>query len=134
MDAASHFYHTTSYPYLQMHHLEHDEGVVQEQCFATDYGQVGEQLADGPQSVDAVQQQVVRDLTQVRKRQVSEAALRSVVDQHDLHEALHDPAPLQTLECLHAVPYVHTLAHCDTNTQPFQVTLDYCLKSTHPNT
>jgi len=97
-----------------MHHLEHDEGVVQEQCLAADYSQVGEQLADGPQSIDAVQQQVVRDLTQFRKRQVSEAALRSMVDQHDLHEALHDPAPLQTLECIHAVPYVHTLAHCDT--------------------
>ena len=124
MEAASLFYHSTSYPYLQMHHLEHDEGVVQEQCLAADYGQVGEQLADGPQSVDAVQQQVVRDLTQVRKRQVSETALRSVVDQYDLHEALHDTAPLQTLECLHAVPYVHTLAHCNTHTQPLQVTLD----------
>lgn len=124
METARHFYHTISDPYLQMHHLEHDKGVVLEQCLAADDGEVGEQLADGPQSIDAVQQQVVRDLTQVRKRQVGEAALRGVVDQHDLHEALHDPAPLQTTECLHAVPYVHTLAHCDINTQLLQVTLD----------
>ena len=117
-------YHTTSELYLQMHHLENNEGIVEEQSLAADDGQVGEQLADRPHSVDAVHQQVVRDLPQLWKRQVSEAALRGVVDQHDLHEALHDPAPLQTLECLHLVPNVDTLAHCATNTQPLQVTLD----------
>ena len=62
-----------------MHHLEHNERVIEEQCLASDDGQVGEQLADRPQSVDAIQQQVVRDLTQLWKRQVSEAALRCVV-------------------------------------------------------
>jgi hypothetical protein len=36
-----------------------------------------------------------------------------VVDQHDLHEALHHAAPRQAPEGGHAVPNVHTLAHCE---------------------
>jgi hypothetical protein len=39
-----------------------------------------------------------------------------VVYQHDLHEALHHPAPRQAPERLHTVPDVHTLAHCDRQT------------------
>lgn len=34
---------------LQVHHLEGDEGVVDEQRVATDHGQVGEQAADAAQ-------------------------------------------------------------------------------------
>lgn len=77
-----------------MQHLKGDKCIVEEELVAADDGQVGEEAAEWAQSVDAVQQDVAGDFAQLRKRQIVILAGVSLVDQHDLQEALDDSAAL----------------------------------------
>lgn len=94
-----------------MHQLVDDDGVVGDQLLAPDHGQVGEQLLQRAQAVDPEQQQVLGDLRQQREGVVLEAGLGVLVDEEDVHEALHHDAVLEPLQVRGGVPDVDAAAH-----------------------
>lgn len=97
-----------------MTHFVDDQGVVHHEVVAADHGQVGENGGEGAQPADPVHQQVACDLPQVREGDVGVVLCERIVNQGDLHEALHHRAVSQLVEVLYGVPNVHTLANCNT--------------------
>lgn len=79
-------------------HLVDDERVVLEQLLPPNDCQVREEATDVLQARDPEDQQVVRDLDQVRERQVREVRGSRVVKEHDLQVALNDSAVTQLIE------------------------------------
>lgn len=94
-----------------MHQLVDDDGVVGDQLLAPDHGQVGEQLLERSQPVNPEQQQVLGDLRQQGEGIVFEAGLGVLVDEEDVHEALHHDAVLEPFQVRWRVPDVDAAAH-----------------------
>ena len=94
-----------------MTHFVDDQSVVHHEVVAPNHGQVGEHGRERAQAADPVHQQVPGDLPQVGEGDVGEVLRVRVVNQGDLHEALHDRAVPQLVEVLHVVPDVHALAN-----------------------
>jgi len=96
---------------LQLQHLEENQGVVEEQVVAADHRQVGEEVAEALQAVDAEEQQVVGHHTQAREADAAEVLGRGPEHQQDLQVALDHRAVLQGHERGHVVADV--LARAD---------------------
>jgi len=92
------------------HEFVDDEGKVEKELLSADDRQVGEEILERSQAVDAVEQQIARDLAQLRVRLVHEALPRLLVlfDQHDHDEALHHLAALQLRQFRDRIPNVQT--------------------------
>ena len=96
---------------LERRHLEGDQRVVVEELLAADHRQVGEDVRERAQPLDAVQQQVAGDLDEAREGERLVGGRRRVVDQQDLQAALDHRAVIQLPEVRHAVADVHAEAH-----------------------
>lgn len=79
-------------------HLVDDEGVVVEQLLTPDHGQIGKEATDGLQAGDPEDQQVLRDLDQVREGQVDEVRGQGVVKEDDFEESLNHTTVTQLVE------------------------------------
>lgn len=99
---------------LQLEHLEEHQGIVEEQVVAADDGEVGEEVAQAFQAIDAEQQQVVCDDGEPWKLKTSEVLGLGLEHQQDLQVALNHRAVLQGLQVGHIVLDVLALTDCRT--------------------
>ena len=99
--------------FFEGHQLVDDQGVIEEELLSADDGQVGEEVLEGTQSVDAVEEEVAGDLAELRVRVVQEPAPRLLVlfDEDDVDEAFHHRAVLQLPQPLDRVPNIHARAN-----------------------
>jgi len=79
---------------FKIRHLEHHQRVVVEQRLSADRDQVRKYVTQRVHAVDSIQQQVVRDFSQVRKRKMLKLLGPRVVHQQDLQVSLYDGAVL----------------------------------------
>ena len=77
---------------LQVHHLKQNQGVVEEQVVASDHRQVGEQVAEGFQTVDPEQEEEVGDHGQLGV--ADSPKVLSLEHEEDLQVALDHSAVL----------------------------------------
>lgn len=98
---------------LQLEHFEHDERVVEEEVVAADDGEVGEEVGEALQAVDAEEEQVVRDHDQLGEAQAAELLHSGLEHQQDLQVALDHSAVLEDAQVARAVADVRAGANCN---------------------
>ena len=103
--------------FFESHELVDDERVVVEELLAADDGQIGEEVLEGGEAVDAVEEEVAGDLAQVGVRVAREGApptgrLFVLFDEDDVDEALDHRAVLQLAQLLRRVADVQARADC----------------------
>ncbi len=98
--------------FFQVGHLERDQCVVVEERPAADDRQIREELRQGLEAVDAVQEQEVCNLDQAREGEVVVLTRIGIVDEQDLQGAFYHRAVHQQLESVHRITHVRTAAHC----------------------
>lgn len=55
----------------ELDHLENDQGIVEEQIASSDYGQIGEEVTEALQTVDAKHEQVIGDHSELRETEAA---------------------------------------------------------------
>ena len=97
---------------LHLKHLKDDQGIVVEEVVATDHGEVREQFPQGQEILDAEQEQIISDHTQLRKAQSCVVIGLCAVDEENLETALDDGAVLKFRKVGHLVPDVSRTTNC----------------------
>jgi len=96
----------------QMGHLEDDQGVAEEEVGAADDGEVGKEIAQALQPVDAEKEQVLGDHQQAGEAEPPKVLGARGEHQQDLQVALDDGAVLQLLELGDVIADVHAATDC----------------------
>lgn len=94
----------------QVRHLEDDQGVAEEEVGAADDGEVGEEIPQALQPVDAEKEQVLRDHKQAREAEPPKVLGARGEHQQDLQVAFDDGAVFQLPELGHVIADVHAAA------------------------
>lgn len=98
---------------FQLEHFEHDETVVKEEVVATDDGEVGEEIGETFQTVDAEEEQVVRDHDEFREAQATEVLQSGLEHKQDFQVALDNRAVLENAQIARVVADVRAGANCN---------------------
>lgn len=103
--------------FLQLDHFKHYQGVVEEEVVAADDGEVGEQVAQTLEAVDAEEEQVVSDHNQLREAQATEVLRSGLEHEQDLQVAFDHRAVLKNTQVGRIVADVRAGANCNKNTK-----------------